>query len=465
MKAGSSLMSMLLLFMSMLLLADTNLLRSSRSFGKSHPHQVTNVDNELGSTPGDVAPKQFLIISSPAEKKIVWTTIKNSVASEGRAFALVDSGLSEPKGMAFDHKRGHLYVADSGAKKIFRYTVLVDVSSASPRLSTSGVRLTVVQGHPVESVTVDDHGNLFYAAPDTNNINKIPRNVMQRLAKGEFRPDSLQIVSEKTLEAEQATKAALAKQRANQSNATELVDTPSVQARIYSMYEAKLNPHVSSPTAIWADGSDLYWTNTKDGKKAGTVVKGKINPKSITSENGPAAFPAEALTNVSEGAYSVCKSHKIVFFTQKGTRPNTGLVSGLLLGSNVLVDFVQSIQKPKGLVWDKDQTVYVADEGDGAVWSFPAGRVMKDVPLTKAVGMKGAHGLVILSTTDPAFAKNSVTQNDDDDDDTGADATGQGASEAPVSLLQNSDNFRSSALGAQCLCMLAALVGVVALLA
>jgi len=76
-------------------------------------------------------PSQFLIISSPTEKKVVWTPLVNFRSSEGRAFVLVDDGLSEPKGIAFDDRRGLLYVADSGAKAIFRYTVIIDVSPES----------------------------------------------------------------------------------------------------------------------------------------------------------------------------------------------------------------------------------------------------------------------------------------------------------------------------------------------
>lgn len=379
---------------------------------KSRNAFVDDVQDELTlSGPDDpaITPKQFLMISSPSEKKIVWTTLKNMASGEGRPYALVDSGLESPKGLAFDHNRGHLYVADSGAKKIFRYTILADMSHSHPKLTTSGVRLTITQGHPVDYVTIDDAGNLFYTAPDTNNINKISAAVMDKVARGEFKPSALQIVSEKVLEAMQATERELsAKKRANGTAETLPTDAPMVQAHIYSMYEEKANPHVSAPASIWADGNDLYWTNTRGGKTAGTVVRGQVNPTTNVSAEGPQPFPAKAITKVSEGAFSLSKSKKVMFFTRNGTRPNTGRVTGLLEGSGIVIDFVSSIQKPRGLVWDHDQTMYVADEGNGAVWSFPAGRMMANVPLTKTVSMKGASGLVLLSSKDPAFARNKV---------------------------------------------------------
>jgi len=357
-----------------------------------------------------IGPQQFLMISSPTEKKVVWTTLKNFESSDGRAFALVDSGLSEPKGLAFDHKKGHLYVADSGARKIFRYTVLADTSGSTPMLSTSGVRLTIVQDHPVEFVTVDEHSNLFYTCSETNNINKIEANVLDQLAQGKFLASALQIISEKSLEAQKVLELAMEKEKESSDDGLP-TDPPEVEPHILSIYEAKVNPHVSQPASIWADGADLYWTNQKDGTTAGTVVKGQVLPKSKPSKSGPAPFPAVSLTNISNGAFGLAKSDKAMFFTRSGHSKGTGLVTGLLLGTDITIDFVKSIATPRGLVFDKDQTMYVADEQNGHVWSFPIGRMMTNAPITKAVTMAGAYGLVILSTDDPAFAHNLKDSN------------------------------------------------------
>jgi len=372
-----------------------------------------NIDIDVPSfTAPAMADLQFLMTSSPTLKKIVWTTLKNFESSEGRAFSLVDSGLDQPKGLAFDHKRGHLYVADSGAKKIFRYTVLADLSGSQPVLSTSGMRLTITQGHPVEWVTVDKDGNLFYTAPDTNNINKISAEVLRRIEIGEYAASTLQIVSEKTFEAQKMAQSVIdlkVKKAQLKSGVVPLpTDPPSVKPHIFSMYEAKLNPHVSSPASVWADGPDLYWTNQESGTTAGTIVKGEIDPKSVSSKKGPKPFPAVAMTYVSDGAYGLSKTDKMMFFTRNGSIPETGLVSGMLLGTDIILDFVKSIAQPRGLVWDNKDTMYVADQGKGQVWSFPIGRMMSNVPITKAVSMEGAYGLVLLSSQDPCFAKIQV---------------------------------------------------------
>jgi len=335
----------------------------------------------------------------------VWTTLQNFESSDGRTFALVDSGLDSPKGLAFDHNSGNLYVADSGAEKIFRYTVLVDLSGSRPTLATSGVRLTISQGHKVEWLAVDEDGNLFYTAPDTNNINKITAEVMQRIAVGEFPASQLQIVSEKEVEAQAATqkRQRLANHTAKNALPT---DPPPAQPEILSIYESELNPHVSSPASIWVEGEDLYWTNQRDGTTAGTVVKGQAHPKTKVGKDNH--YPAQAMTNVSSGAYGLGLSKNVMFFSRDGTKNGTGLVTGLLMGTDITIDFVTQLAAPRGLVWDRDQTMYVADQSGGTVSSFPAGRMMSNVPITTTVRMDGAYGLVLLCSSDPAFKDNRV---------------------------------------------------------
>jgi hypothetical protein len=118
--------------------------------------------------------KEFLIISSPHLHKVVYTSLKNFGSTFGRTYALIDSGLSEPCGIALDPLRGHLYVADRGVKKIFRYSVFVQHDTdrhglVAYSLTTDNTRLTILSGHVVEWVAVDHNGDVFYSATDTNN--------------------------------------------------------------------------------------------------------------------------------------------------------------------------------------------------------------------------------------------------------------------------------------------------------
>lgn len=353
------------------------------------------------------APIQFLIMSSPTYQKVSWTSLSNFKSTEGKALPLIDHGLVEPKGLAYDRKRGFLYVADTGAKRIWQYTILpVMNSQGHGMLTTNGIRVKVLDGHAVEWVTVDDTGNLFYTAPDTNNINKIPNATIDKISTGELQSSVLTILSEKTQE---ATAMLEAKRHAGNLPHPEyggLVDKPPAPPHIYSVYEADANPYVSLPASIVADGASLYWTNGQDGQTAGTVVKGEVNPQSQPTPSGPKPFPATPLTNVSDGAFGVAKAHRNLYFTRDGAPGDKGFVSGVVDGSNVSLDVSHHLGRPRGLVWDQDNTVYVADEETGDVFSFPAGAMRADMPLTKAVHMDGAYGLAVLRSDDEGFSAN-----------------------------------------------------------
>jgi len=388
----------------------------------------------------DMQPTQFLLITSPSEAKIVWTPLVNFQSSKGRSFALVDSGLVAPKGLAFDKQNGHLYVADSGAQKIFRYTLLVQTEGGEYKLTTTGVRLTISEGHPVEWVAVDDVGNVFYTATDTNNINKITTEVMEKLATGLFDVKELQVKSEKTLEAQSATEAAAAlSSKSNESDATP-TDAPTVEPYIYSIYEAELNPHVSAPGSIMVDGPDLYWTNQADAKTSGTVVKGEVNPKPETTLSGPVAYPAVAITNYTDGAMGMAKTGTLLFYTANSTDSENGLVEAMMLEGGTVLDLVDSLAGPRGLAWDGDQTVYVADTVGGAVYSFPAGRLMGNAPITKTVDIKGAYGLAILSEADECFHSNQVSTLDRGNPDAVRQEVSQGVTQ-DVSMMSNANKF------------------------
>lgn len=367
------------------------------------------------STHENMNPPHFLIMSSASQGKVLWTMRQNQFSmdsqSTAKAHTLIGYGLKQPRGLAFDEKNGLLYIADSALEKIFRYTLVIDkADQAKPQLATTHVRLTIVQGcGPVEWLTLDDEGNLFYSAPRTNNINKISANVMSELGTGELQASSLTIISEKALEAhESAAKAKALKARADALP----TDPPSVLPHIQSIYEAKVNSHVAHPGAIWVDGPKLYWTNQADGTKAGTVVQGQVNPKAgNSSKTGPAPFPAEALTNVSSGAIGLAKTKNVVFFTRNETAPGGGMtVSGLVLGSDIVIDFMKGLAGARALAWDKEETMYVADEVNGQVFSFPTGRVMSNAPRSLVVSLPGAYGLAVTSSADPWFNANTVIE-------------------------------------------------------
>jgi sugar lactone lactonase YvrE len=365
------------------------------------PQHPYNDENEIGGDDGGpIGSGDFMLIASPSMGKVSYTELEEFRSKSGVASPLITTGLKTPMGVAFDKDRGFLYVADKGAKAIYRYLILVNTANGHNTLVSTGERLTMMQGHAVEWITCDTKGNLLYTAPDSNNINKITVPVMGQIADGLFKPEALVIVSEKTKQVEAA------KRKAQEIAEHKPVDEPALKPDILRVYEATDNPLVSAPAALWASPPYLFWTNTKNGKKAGTVVKGFLDPTAkdlVKNGTGPPHFWAKSLTFASDGAYALAQQGTTMFFTQNSTDGTHGLVSALLLTTGDVIDIVTNLEAPRGLAWDGDETMFVADEVSGVIWSFPAGRYMVDPPMRQVVTMAGAYGLTILSKHDPCF--------------------------------------------------------------
>jgi sugar lactone lactonase YvrE len=367
-----------------------------------------------------LTPVQLLIISSPSQRKVVYTELKNFKSKQGRTFALIDSGLDQPCGIAVDKDQGHLYVADRGAKGIYRYTLIVTEAKdrdggTSWLLSTTGNRLTVLANHVVEWVAVNDDGDVFYSDQGSNNINRITAELMSLVETGAFQAEDLQVVSEKE-RASAAPPASVAAPNASDAPRSGVADPDEAAPNILAIYESELNARVSKPAGIVSDGLRLYWANQADGLNSGSVCQGEVNPHIANATAAPAAFPSKSLSNVTDAAYGVTKTNNLILFSgirAGATAPEgaastagsgEGTVYGRQLAGGDTYVFASGLGRPRALVWDSDHTVFVADEAAGGVMSFPAGRVIENVPLTQTVNFQGAYGLALLQASDKAFS-------------------------------------------------------------
>jgi len=343
-----------------------------------------------------LTPTQFLFVSSPAERKVVYTELRNFKSSTGRTYALVDSGLVEPKGLAFDGKRSFLYIADAGSGRIVRYKVLVqrDQYSGGTSLITDGVQLCIMRGAPVEWVSVDQNGDVYFADTGKRTVNRIPVQVIERIAEGLYTCAELQV------RPWTAAMQARLRDAIDDAEAGDDIprDAPTTEPVIFSVFEGAQNPHVSIPGGVVSDTVRLYWTNTVNGGRAGSVVQGQIIPDASAITPNPPS-PSKVLANNTETAYGMTRSNTMVFYTANKT--GSGYVYGVKGGQ--VYAFVSNLIQPRGLVWDGDNTVYVADQVGNKVFSFPSGRLMDDAPLLDTVSMTGAFGLALFSKSDPAF--------------------------------------------------------------
>eukprot|EP00405_Crypthecodinium_cohnii_P031786 CAMPEP_0206518402 /NCGR_PEP_ID=MMETSP0324_2-20121206/64555_1 /ASSEMBLY_ACC=CAM_ASM_000836 /TAXON_ID=2866 /ORGANISM="Crypthecodinium cohnii, Strain Seligo" /LENGTH=402 /DNA_ID=CAMNT_0054011747 /DNA_START=20 /DNA_END=1225 /DNA_ORIENTATION=- len=320
-------------------------------------------------TPTFVAPQltpvQFLFLSSPAQKKVVYSELRNFKSTYGRTFPLIEEDLVEPAGIAYDNTKGHLYVADRGASRIYRYKIL------SKEVGSGSEKRAGVAG--------------------TNSVNKIEHDVLKKLGEGIYQCGDLKKASESSLLAKpekelEADIALDASQRASEVP----TDDDDTEPEILSLYEGSLESHVSVPSGVSSDGRRLWWGNGVEGRTAGSLVEGQAAPRASLLASGSSSsqpFPAVALTSVVPTTYGVAHSNTMVFFSTNQT--GTGSVYAVSRDGST-TELVSGLGMPRGLVWDGDNTVYVADQAANKVFSVPVGRFMDNAPIEQSVFAKAS---------------------------------------------------------------------------
>lgn len=377
--------------------------RSSRSTRRSETRlRVGTHARDVAS----LAPKQFLIMTSPMEQKIVYVQIKNLKAVSPhpvpRVSPLIDAGLTTPMGVAVDRTHGFVYVADLDAGSIYRYKLFVKGDT----LFSDGVQLPVITGRQVRWLAVDQHGNVYFSDQAANAVYKLDFATIQEMAMGTFTAGDLKTVREK--EAEEEAEIAATEAVASDGSALPQLPPPPPKPVIHTLYEASANPHVSKPSGIATNSEVIFWGNEYGGLDKGTVVEGEVTPKapatSGATEGGAGAETEGAPTfttnmmaqNVGQ-AFGVALTSDAVLYTDVAQ-----YVYGVRFSGGTPATFTDKLQQPRGIVFDGDSTAYVADRGGHAIFSFPCGR-LQGTSITRIIDFHDVFGLAILSETDPAW--------------------------------------------------------------
>lgn len=293
----------------------------------------------------------FLLISSPRNQKIQYVKLPTDGNFKGLTpVDLITKGLHHPLGIAIDHKRKRLFVADPDAKKIVAYQLAQNGDS----LTCDG-RQTIIT-HNVHSrwVSVDGLGNVFFSDEPKSRILKI---TMSKILRGAMDPDI--------------------------------------------MYDGSTLTQVDKPGGVAVDNFHVFWTNKHFGTKAGTVVKGsEVIDTSVgkTIQDSVSILAANA-----PQSYGVCLALNNVFFT------NDEKVYAVKKTGGRVFEVDSSLKMPRGCVWDGDGTVFVADRGNNAVYSFPGNmHRLIAADMTKAFDAEDAFALAYLSPASRALSSFAV---------------------------------------------------------
>lgn len=347
-------------------------------------------------------PPTMLLISTPMERKVSYAQISNFKSVGGVVLPILDSGLSGPFGISWDGPRSALYIADAALRKIFRVKLKAfkcarQCKGIEYQLAVDGNQFTVVENVMSQWVDVDGKGNLYFTDQETNSVNKLPVETITKIIKGNVDPKDLKRTTEPEAEGEEA-----AKENAEETEALSGSTTVTTTRgpSIFSLYEKDVSPNVGTPAGVTVSGSQLYWTNQVGGFSSGSVSYGKTDPtvKQPSDNDGKPSFPSIKFTNNTGAAYGVALTTSKVIFTD-----TSHTVWAASRGSGEVVALTQNMLKPRGVVWDKDNTVFVADQEGNFVVSLPCGLLKTGAPTSHVVDIHSPFGIALVDPSDPIW--------------------------------------------------------------
>jgi len=345
-------------------------------------------------------PPSMLLMSSPMERKVSYTQIDNFQSVGGVVLPLLDAGLVGPYGIAWDGPRSALYVCDGALRKIFRVQIQAFkctrlCKGIDYQLRTVGNRYTVVEGVIAQWASVDVDGNLFFTDQETNSVDKLPVEAINMIIRDQLLPKNLGRTTEAEAEGEEAAKEAEEPMEGDNTTVAHVIapQPPS----IFQLYETKVCPHVGTPAGIIADGARLYWTNQQGGFSSGSVSEGKTKPmvKRPAKGDDKPTFPSVQVTNNTGSAYGIALTTSKILYTDSSHN-----VWATSRGTGETVSLSTGLMKPRGIVWDGDNTAYVADQEGNNIVSLPVGLLKPNAPISRTVDIHSPFGIALIGATD-----------------------------------------------------------------
>jgi sugar lactone lactonase YvrE len=287
-------------------------------------------------------------------------------------------GLNYPIGVAVDHPRKGLYVADVDALKIFRWKLTIE--NGALKADRAAGPQTVVEGKAVRWLAVDSRGTLFYTDEDGSGIWRVA---------AEQLIESGGAVSESSVAGSAGDHLFSLSLRGATAEGF-LPSTPGVYTKNVGipahMYDGTKTPAVSAPGGIAVDNFHVFWGNKGLGTQVGSVVEG------FETADLEKPKPATPIALNSQKVYGVCIASGNIFYTDDKT-----FLYGVRKYGGGIATVAESMKGPRGCVWDGDGTVYVADETGNKVVSFPSNmRSLAPQKLEKRFEITAPQGLAVV---------------------------------------------------------------------
>lgn len=316
---------------------------------------------------GSSSISEYVLVSQPHLGTVLVTEIdvlSRAVMRGPRG--LVTHGLRKPMGLAVDHRRQRLFVADAKSRKLFMYKlVYTDGEIAVERrrhIAASGITPTWV--------AVDEESGAVFCSDEVHGtVGEVLAEDISKLSHTGVRPPKFHV-----------------------------------------LYSADTTLAAHDPSGIAVDGFHLFWGSKAHGRRLGSVVSG------LEDAHGRARDVPGTITALSKNAdkvHGLCASGSTVFYTGESRFVYSARKGSHGHDTRILIS---NLNRPRGCAWDGDGTVYVADEGDRAVLSFPSSSHNRGrMHASKLFEVQEPYGIAVarppsspLSATGHTFRSRSV---------------------------------------------------------
>lgn len=273
---------------------------------------------------------------------------------------MIDAGLQAPSGLAYHESSRSLFVADPGLRQILHFRIRVTqctgegcapVTGDGPafKLEVEGSRHVVVDDVDSEWVAVDSEGNVYFSDQEEDTINRVDAEVLAEETEPGLSQDTLAHATTADIKA------------LTHSGEDDFTDASGVT----TLYHISTNGSDSKPTGISIVGDRVIWA-IDGGDGTGSIEEGSLDGWDPDQDSGEAG--TVVLVNGTAALAGVTATDQLVLFAGSGNH-----TSGVPRQGGVAKIVTESIKSPRAMVWDGDNTVFVADSEGNAILSVPCG--------------------------------------------------------------------------------------------
>jgi len=321
-------------------------------------------------------------MTSPLERKISYAQMDDFQAKNQLVKPLVDSGLDQPFGLAYHPETRSLYVADYGLRKIVRYGLRVQPCEACAdgldwEVLVSEPQKTIVTDVQARWLAVDGDGNLYFTEEHKHTVSRLDIKALGDIFGGYMEAEKLQHVG--FSQAKSITESG--------SDTDVIVDLFTATSTASTGADAQ-DKLVNGPAGLSVDGAgNVIWGNAE------SIAYGVSHAPGNSSR-----LPRPTiLVHDTEAPSDVCYTASMVLFTSQEKS-----LFGICNGLRRVTLLSDAFKLPRSVVWDGDNTAYVADHGANRVFSVATGRCRPHIVKRLAVDFRGVYGLAVIKATETA---------------------------------------------------------------